>query len=137
MHDDKAIAAARAEKAKLGKGGGHGKARPTPNAFQAWGEQVEQANAFNTKGPKKGRKAKGGARERSATPDWNRKGAGPAWEDGKGKGGQGKGRPSSPWRAKGGGKGTKVGQQGRGKVPFPVLPEGSLQVRRPVPEIPQ
>ena len=36
-HEDKAIAAARAEKAKQGKGGGLGKARPTPNAFSSLG----------------------------------------------------------------------------------------------------
>ena len=67
-HDDKAIAAARAEKGKQGKGGSLGKARPTPNAFQAWGEQGDLAHAFNAKSPRKGGKAKGGSRERSAAP---------------------------------------------------------------------
>ena len=58
------------------------------------------AHAFIAKGQKKGGRGKGGARERSATPRWGQKGAGTAWEEGKGKGGQGKGRPSSPWRPK-------------------------------------
>ena len=103
------------------------KARPTLNAMQAWGEQVEMAQAFISKGQKKGGKSKGGARERSATPRWGQKGAGPAWEQGKGKGGQGKGRPSSPWRPKGGGKGTKGRQQGQGKVPCPYFQKGNCK----------
>ena len=58
---------------------------------------------------------------------WNRKGAGPAWDDGKGKGLRGKGRPASPWRTKGGGKGTKGGQQGQGNVPCPYFLKGACK----------